>query len=307
MTFKHEINPDFLVKIIFVLIVAVWSTSWVMIKFQIRNIDEGFSISYRFFCASLILFTIAKIYKFKLNFTRAQHRLIFFQGINLFFFNHLFFYSAINYLSSGIVATSAALSVIMIPIMDFVIHKTKFSIKILLGGILGIVGVILLTVSEFQNSSALNLAKGLFLCFLGVASFSCGSVIGKELKLNNIKTLISSTAYSMLYGSVLSFLVAFAIHKNVAFDFSLPYIASLLYLILFPGIFGYCAILFLVEKIGSSKAAYTALIYPVLALIISGFFENYQFTILTIFGIILVIIGNLIALKSRKKIKENVI
>lgn len=300
MIFKCELSLEKTIKLAFILVVFAWSTSWIMIKFQLAKVPEGLSVSYRFMGASLILFLIAKINKFPLEFSRRQHRLIFLQGINLFFFNHLFFYSAIHYISSGVAATFSALSVVAMPVVDYIVHKTKISPKILFGAALGIAGVAMISYSEIdiENFDA-KVLKGMFLCVMGVISFSFGSVIGKELKLDNTKTLISSTAYSMLYGASLSMLVAYSINKSFSFDFSASYIFSLSYLILIPGIVGYCSILFLVEKIGSAKASYTAILYPVFALIISGIFENYHFTLLAFIGIILVIIGNLIALRSK--------
>lgn len=300
MTFKRELSLEKIITLAFILVVFAWSTSWIMIKFQLEKVPEGLSVSYRFLGASLILFAIAWFKNFTLKFNSKQHRLIFLQGINLFFFNHLFFYSAIHYVSSGVAATFSALSVIIMPLIDYLIHKTKLSPKILIGAILGVLGVAFISSSEIDiNNFDKNVLKGILLCLLGVTSFSFGGVIGKELKLDNIKTLISSTAYSMLYGATLSLLVAFAINKTIIFDFSAQYIFSLLYLILIPGIVGYCSILFLVDKIGSARASYTALLYPVFALIISGIFENYHFTFLTFLGIILVILGNLIALRSK--------
>ncbi len=302
MTFKKELPSSYTAKLAFLSVVFAWSTSWLMIKFQVEKVPEGLSVAYRFLGASLVLFTIAKLNNFPLKFTKSQHRLIFLQGINLFFFNHLFFYSAIHYVSSGVAATFSALSVITVPVIDYFVHKTKLSSKLFTGAILGIIGVILISSSEINvDHFDKNIAKGLFFCSLGVISFSFGSVIGKELKLNNMKVLISSTAFSMLYGATLSLLVGWAVHKNLSFDFSPSYIFSLLYLILIPGILGYCAILFLVDKVGSANAAYTALLYPVFALILSGIFEDYKFTIFTILGIVLVIAGNLIALRARKK------
>lgn len=301
MTIKNKLDVS-LVEITFFTVVFAWSTSWIAIKFQLGTVAEGLSVAYRFFGAAIILLLVALIKKFPLTFTKKQHFLIFLQGINLFFFNHLFFYSGLHYVSSGVAATFASLSIILIPLIDFLIHKNKTVPKILLGAALGILGIALIASTEINfNNFDISILKGLFFCFLGALCFSFGSVIGKDLKLHNIKTLISSSAYSMLYGSILSLLYTIFIrNQNIAFDFSPSYTLSLLYLILIPGILGYCGILFLIEKIGSAKAAYTALLYPVFALIISGIFENYHFTVLTFIGIFLVAIGNLIALKSKK-------
>lgn len=293
---------NLLSKIIFALVVFAWSTSWIAIKFQLVNtVAEGFSVSYRFFGASMILFAIAFIFKLPLKFNKRQFTLIFLQGVSLFFFNHLFFYGGIHYVSSGVAATFASLAVVVTPIIDYLLHKNKTSPRLIFGAIMGVIGVALIASSEmhfekFDN----NILKGLFLCFLGVVLFSFGSLIGKELRLNNIKTLICATAYSMLFGAVVSFLFTLLRGNNIAFDFSYEYVLSLLYLILIPGIVGYLGILFLVENIGSAKASYTALFYPAFALIISGIFENYHFNNFTFIGIFLLITGNLIALKTKK-------
>ncbi len=292
---------DFSVNLAFFFVVFTWSTSWIAIKFQVAHIPIGFSVSYRFFFASLVLFAIATIKKFPLNFSKKQFSLIFLQGINLFFFNHLFFYSGIHYVNSGVAATFSSLSVIIAPLIDYILHKNKTSFKLIIGGITGIIGVALISSSEINfNNFNNNVVKGLLFCFLGVTTFSLGSLVGKNLKLHNFQTLVSASAYSMFCGSCFSFLYTILQGNKIAFDFSPSYVLSLLYLILFPGIVGYLSILFLTEKIGASKASYTALLYPVAALIISGIFENYQFTYLTFFGIALVFGGNLIALNSKK-------
>ena len=299
---KHNIDK-YSTIIAFLAVVLSWSTSWFMIKFQLGVVPETLSVAYRFFGASIILFIIANLLKFPLKFSKKQHFIIFIQGINLFFFNHLFFYNAIHFLNSGVVATFSALTIIAAPFIDYIIHRSKIVPRLFYGGVISLIGIAIISINEFGGTNFDDKAiKGIILCLLGVTSFSLGSVIGKDLKLRNIKTLISSTAYSMLYGSILSIITNFAKGQEFIFDTSPTYILSLLYLIIIPGIVGYCSILFLVDKIGSIRASYTSLLYPIIALFISNFFENYIFTFTTFAAIILIFIGNLIALNSREKI-----
>lgn len=302
MNFIQKLNANNLTtKLVFFLVVFSWSTSWIVIKFQLGIVPESLSVAYRFFGASLILFIIALYSKINLKFSRRQHWLIFLQGAGLFFLNHFFFYSAIHYVSTGVAATFSASAVMIMPIMDYFLHKNKVSKKLIFAGILGIIGLAIISSSEINTSDFdFKILLGLIFCICGATAFSFGSLIGKELGFSNIKTLISATAFSMLYGSSLSFFLVVFRGSPITFDFSFSYIASLLYLILLPGIVGYCGILFLIEKIGASKSSYTGLLYPAFALIISGIFENYHFTYLTFLGMILVASGNFIALKTRQ-------
>jgi drug/metabolite transporter (DMT)-like permease len=47
---------------------------------------------------------------------------------------------------------------------------------------------------------------------------------------------------------------------------------------------------------GADKAAYVVLVYPMVALVISTFFEGYQWTMLSVVGVIVVLVGNAIAM-----------
>lgn len=309
MTFKKELNTKLWISTIFILTVIAWGTSWIMMKFQIANIKPTFAVSYRFICCSALLFLIAIFKGYSLKFNKKQHKLIFVQAMSLFFLNHIFFYLALDYVQTGIIATSCAMSVITIPIIDRLLHNSQPQKQALFGGLIGIIGVMLISCSNCYNIiHNEKILLGLALCFCGVISFSTGSVVAKDLKLSQMKNLIPSTAFAMLYGGIGSFVMGIILFKEPSFDFSTPYLLSLAYLVLFPGVFGFCGMLYLMEKIGANKASYIALLYPTIALILSWMFEGYIFTNLSLFGIILVILGNYFGLKIKKnKSVENVL
>lgn len=52
----------------------------------------------------------------------------------------------------------------------------------------------------------------------------------------------------------------------------------------------------LVRQMGSDKSAYVVLVYPLVALVISTLFEGYQWHIEAILGVIVVLMGNGIAM-----------
>ena len=57
----------------------------------------------------------------------------------------------------------------------------------------------------------------------------------------------------------------------------------------------------LIGNIGASKAAYVSLIAPVIALTISTFLEDYKWTSISLSGAVMILVGNVVALRSSKK------
>ena len=64
----------------------------------------------------------------------------------------------------------------------------------------------------------------------------------------------------------------------------------------FGSILAFGCYLTLVGRIGADKAAYAAVLFPVIALGLSTLFEDYQWTLRAVFGFVLVLLGNYIVL-----------
>jgi drug/metabolite transporter (DMT)-like permease len=52
----------------------------------------------------------------------------------------------------------------------------------------------------------------------------------------------------------------------------------------------------LVKQMGSDKAAYVVLVYPIVALILSTLFEGYQWHLEAFIGVAVVLLGNAVAM-----------
>ena len=63
----------------------------------------------------------------------------------------------------------------------------------------------------------------------------------------------------------------------------------------------YClfSYLSLVGSIGAGRAGYATVVFPVFALLISTFFEAYQWTVPALIGIGLVLAGNVLMIRAR--------
>ena len=55
----------------------------------------------------------------------------------------------------------------------------------------------------------------------------------------------------------------------------------------------------LLGRIGADKAAYTTLVIPVIAMILSTIFENYLWNLAAILGVGLILAGNVLVLRKK--------
>ena len=69
---------------------------------------------------------------------------------------------------------------------------------------------------------------------------------------------------------------------------------SLLYLAVFATVAGFWTYLTLIGRIGPGRAAYATVLFPIVALALSTWFEDFQWTALAAAGVVLVLVGNAI-------------
>jgi drug/metabolite transporter (DMT)-like permease len=105
----------------------------------------------------------------------------------------------------------------------------------------------------------------------------------------------------MLYGTIVLLAYALLSGAKFTFDGSVGYVGSLFYLALFGSVIAFGAYLTLVGRIGSDRAAYTSVLFPIVALLFSAAFEKYHLTLLSALGIACVLAGNgLVLLRKRR-------
>lgn len=282
--------------LLFITPTLIWGSTWYVIKFQVGDVDPMFSVSYRFLLAGIIMLIAARLMKLKLSFTRNEHAFILLQGLFIFGFNYWFIYMSELYLTSGLVGLIFSLLVFFNIINARIFLKNELELKVILGGLLGLLGTALifwddLKVFSLEDGKLIGLALaigGTFIASLGNITSARNTKAGIPV--------ISCNAFGMTYGGGAMMLIALISGKELSFIVSPEYIGSLFYLAIFGSIIAFGAYLTLVGNIGAGKAAYVSLIAPVIALIISTFMEDYQWTTLSLGGAALILGGNLIAL-----------
>ena len=286
---------------LYIATVLIWGSTFYAIKMQIGIVAIEISLIYRFLAASLILFAFCLVKKRTLRFNLAEHFFIFLQGVFLFSANYLIVYWAADILTSGIIALIFSTVILMNIVNGAIFMRQTVSRRVVLGALIGIAGIAAVFWSEIaglENNESTWL--GLFLILVATYSASIGNILSARNQKYKLP-VVQTNAYGMAYGVVIMAVYAIVRGTPINYDFSASYTLSLLYLSLFGSVFAFGSYLTLVGRIGANRSAYSAVLYPVVALSISTVLEDYRWTVAAICGFGLVLIGNLLVIKSPAK------
>lgn len=214
----------------------------------------------------------------------------------MFSANYLFTYYAINHVPSGLVAVTFSLIVILNALLERVFFGVAFERRLVLASLIGVIGVACLFWPEV---SMLTLADstvyGLLLSVIAVALASLGNM-GAKISTSRNLPVVAVNAHGMAWGALTSAVVAFALGKEFTFSSEPGYVLSLIYLAVFGSAVAFGCYLALLRSVGTARAAYTAVLFPPVALALSTFIEDYRWSGLAILGVMLIIAGNWLAL-----------
>lgn len=288
------------VGLLYALIVAIWGSSWIGIEFQLGVVAPELSIAYRFVLAAVLLLGFCAATGRSLRFSRRDHVFMAAQGVTLFSINYVLFYVAAGYLTSGLMAVAFSTIVVMNIGNGALLFGHRAEPLVALAALAGIAGLGLVfwpEIAGFELSRAA--AIGLGLSLVATYSASLGNMVTVRHKLARVP-VIQGNAIGMAYGALCSIGIAAVRGAPPAFDWSWPYVGSLVYLALFASVIGFGSYLTLVQRIGADRAAYATVLFPLVALSLSTLFEGYRWTAPAAAGVVLVLLGNLLVLWRRR-------
>jgi drug/metabolite transporter (DMT)-like permease len=286
----------------YILTVVIWGSTWIAIKFQLGTIDPLVSVIYRFTLAATLLMAWCIIKRLNMRFTLREHGFMALQGTLLFSINYWLFYLAELHITSGLAAVIFSTIVVMNMVNGNLFLKVPFDPKVIAGGTLGLTGIIFVFKPELSSFHLADSGiKGMVLCLIATYCASLGNIISARNQKNGLP-IIQSNAYGMAYGTILMLAVALIKGKQFAFILSTSYVTALIYLAVFGSIVAFGCYLTLIGRIGADRAAYATLLFPIVALLISTVWENYHWSHEAFIGVTLILFGNLLMVKKRKKI-----
>lgn len=287
---------------LYIATILVWGSTWLAIKYQLGVVAPEASICYRFTIASSILMAWCILTRKQMRFSPLIHVWFIAQGFFLFSVNYVFAYSAANYIPSGINAIGFSMVLVFNILNSALFYRQPITPPVVAGSLSGLAGIIAIfwpAISSLDLTSASLIGMGFSLA--GGIFASYGNMISSHLQKQCIGVTVSN-AYAMGYGTLWMFLIILFSDIEFSFDDSPTYIISLLHLAISGTVIAFGCYLTLLGRIGASKAAYTLILVPVMALIVSTFFEDFIWETHVFIGVGLILLGNVVIL-ARKPTK----
>jgi drug/metabolite transporter (DMT)-like permease len=289
----------------FILVTLIWGSTWIVIRDQIGSVPASWSVCYRFALAGLAMAAFARMRGVSLDIGRSGLFYAALLGVAQFVLNFNFVYRAEHYLTSGLVAVVYAMLLIPNSILAFLIFRQPVSRAFIGGSVVAVTGIVLMLLHEYH--AALSEAGGVRpdMVLLG-AAFSLAGLMSAStanvmqgMEIARRLPMVAVLAWAMLIGAGVDALYAWATIGPPTFDTRLGYIVGVGWLGIAGSVVTFPLYFTLIQRMGAGRAAYTSVLIPVIAMLISTLAEGYRWSALSVIGALLAIAGMGIALRSK--------
>lgn len=286
---------------LFAVCACVWGSTWIAINYQIHDMHIMLSVALRFGLAAAIMGIFCLVKGISLKLPLKQHKLIALAGVFLYTMDYSFLYAAQQHMISALLAVLSSTVIYFNVILRRVIMGKAMRTEVILGATVGLVGIVMIFLPEFEAfSTQQGIVVGLMFATGSFLSAALGNVVSEKVLSGEIRVL-QMNFWAMTYGVIVTVTIAIISGAKLIWPSESSYYISLLYLVVFGSIIAFGAYMRLLKQIGADKAAYVVLVYPVVALAISTVFEGYTWSLLSLFGVVFVLFGNAIAMGKLNK------
>jgi drug/metabolite transporter (DMT)-like permease len=285
---------------LYVSVVLIWGSTWLAISFQLGVVAAEVSIGYRFGIAAIVLYVYALASRRQLMLPIGAYPMVLLQGTLLFCLNYFFVYYGAAYITTGLIAVLFSSIVLANALFERLFFRTPLDNQLLLASAFGIAGMTMIFWPEVETLSLEDdTVVGITLVLTAVVLASLGNLTA-VVNTRRALPVVAVNAHGMAWATLLSLSIAAFLGRDFVFDTSIGYVVSLLYLAIFGSAIAFGSYLALIRRIGAPRAAYSSVLFPIVALAISSLVEEYSWTLTAAAGIVLTLVGNWLVL-SRKK------
>jgi drug/metabolite transporter (DMT)-like permease len=297
------VEPGFLsprVAIPFIIVSLIWGSTWLVIRDQLSVVPASWSVTYRFAVACTGMFILAIAMRLPLRLDRRGFLWTMLLGAMQFALNFNFVYQAEHHITSGLVAVIFALLIIPNALLAKWWMGRAIGRPFIIGSMIASAGVALLMLQEYRAAPVGGTAV-LIGTSLTLIAVMCASVSNVLQVLPNIARFptITILAWSMLWGTLFDAAWSLITHGPPVIDMRPTYLGGVLYLGIVGSVITFPLYFRLIREIGPGKAAYTGVVIPIVAMLLSSLFEGYVWSPLAIGGAVLATIGLIIAMRPR--------
>ncbi len=280
--------------LLYCLVVVIWGTTWIAIYLQQGPVAAPVSIFWRFAVATALMMVIMLARGKLRSLSLRDHLFCLLQGSCVFCFNFWCFYTAAAWINTGLESVIFSMAVLFNAVNSFFFFGQKPPLRFYFAAALGLTGIVTLFWHDLMSSGfSGSLLLGIGLSALGTFGFSLGNMISLRHQKKGLEVM-TTNSWAMLYGTLLIATIALVRGDNFTPQWTFSYLGALLYLAVFGSVVAFGAYFTLVGRIGPSNAAYSTLLFPLVALSFSTVYEGYSWQMNAVAGLVLILVGNLV-------------
>jgi drug/metabolite transporter (DMT)-like permease len=285
----------------FGIVTLIWGSTWLVIRDQIAVVPPSWSVSYRFLVAGVAMAIYALVRRDSFRLDARGWGFAIATGLTQFCLNFNFVYRAEHFVTSGLVAVVFALLLVPNAAFGRIFLGQRLGRQLIVGSSVAMAGVALLFVHEARSDPHGPTASlwGIGFTLLAILSASTANVMQATSTAKRYP-MGSMLAVAMLIGAAMDALLAWWLTGPPVIELRWGYAAGILYLGLFASALAFPLYFSVLRVIGPAKAAYSSVIVPVIAMLLSTLFEGYRWSPLAAAGAVLTGIGLVIALRARR-------
>lgn len=285
---------------LYALVVVIWGTTWIAIGLQQGEVAVAVSVFWRFAIASGVMLVGLSLLRRLRSLSVKDHLFCVMQGACVFGFNFFCFYHASAWINTGLESVIFSMAVLFNTLNSLLFFGIRPPARIIPAALAGIAGIIALFWQELANSTLTpSLLLGMGLCLAGTYGFSLGNMIAIRHQRRGLDVL-STNSFAMLYGALIMGTLALLQGESFRPTLTVTYLGALFYLAIFGSVIAFAAYFSLVTRLGPGKAAYSTLLFPLVALTLSTFYEGYVWHLNAVLGLGLILTGNVVMFTGGK-------
>ncbi|MBH1991868.1 MAG: EamA family transporter [Sphingomonadaceae bacterium] len=285
----------------FLLVTLIWSSTWIVIRDQLGSVPASWSVCYRFLLAGITMAIFARMRGVSLRIGGAGLAYAAVLGIAQFVLNFNFVYRAEQHLTSGVVAVIYAMLLIPNSIFAFLIFRQPVSRTFIAGSTVAMAGIALMLAHEYRAASVRPdmVLLGVVFSLAGLLSASAANIM-QGMDMARRLPMVAVLAWAMLIGAGVDALFAWATVGPPVMEWRAGYLLGIAWLGLAGSVVTFPLYFRLIQRLGAGRAAYTSVLTPVIAMLISTLVEDYRWTALAASGALLAVTGMVIALRAKE-------
>ena len=291
---------------LFAIAVAIWSTTWHAILYQLEHTPPEAGVALRFALGGVLALGFAAWRGDRLRCTASEHARIALQGVFMYSLAYLCVYRAETHVPSGLVAIGYSASPLLNGIAAWLLWRHALTARFLLGGALCVLGVAMIFAPEFVSVKDSDATlRGVLYTAGAVVLSAVGSLVASRNAAHALP-FWPTLGWGMVWSALLSAAIATAGGQSLAPPSPLAAPAwwlSLAYLAVAGSVVAFACYLSLQQRLGPGAASTVGVMTPVLALVISSLFEGFRPVALTWLGAALAVAGNVLILRPGRGLR----